>query len=162
MTWQDKLEIREVFGRYALTVDARDASGWAALFTDDGIFEIEAGEGGPRFQFRGTDQLEAFVHAHGSMVPGTRHMMTGFVTTVDGDEATDHCTLVGHVNRPDKVYIFASGWYETTLRKVDGRWRIARRIAHCDNFEPGQFAQGELAALFGELNTWIGENGTKV
>lgn len=162
MTWQDKLEIREVFGRYALTVDAPDPAAWAALFTDDGIFEIEAGAGGPRFQFRGTEQIELFAEVHGRLIPGTRHMMTGFVTDVDGDEATDHCTLVGHVNRPEKVYIFASGWYETRLKKIDGKWRIAHRIAHCDNFEPEQFANGELASLFGELNTWVAENSTQI
>lgn len=162
MSWEDKLDIREVFGRYALTVDARDASGWADLFVEDGIFEIEAGEGGPRFQFHGTKDLQRFVEAHGSMVPGTRHTMSGFVTSVDGDEATDHCTLLGHVNRPDKVYIFASGWYETKLRKVGGHWKIVHRIAHCDNFAPEQFAHGELASLFGELNTWIGQNATQV
>lgn len=162
MTWQDKLEIREVFGLYALTVDAGDSKGWAELFTDDGVFEIEAGAGGLRSQFRGTKAIEAFCTAHSTMIPGTRHMMTGFVTEVDGDEASDRCTLVGHVNRPEKVYIFASGWYETRLKKVDGRWRITHRTAHCDNFEPEQFAKGELATLFGELNAWVAKNGTQI
>lgn len=155
--WMEKLALQELFARYAHTVDGYDAEGWVDCFTEDGIFEVEGG--GSRLQFRGREALLEFVQAHIQLLPGTRHVMTGHLAEIEGNEASHRCTLTGFLTRPGKVYTFASGWYESKLKKVNGQWKIAHRIAHCDNFE--QFTQGEIANLFGSFNTWMAEHATR-
>src|SRR5262245_39876829 len=39
--WIEKLAIHELCARYCLTIDAQDSDGWAACFTDDGVFEFD-------------------------------------------------------------------------------------------------------------------------
>lgn len=157
----DKLLIHELFGRYALTIDAYDAEGWASCFAPDGAFVIEGGPGGKHTMFEGHDALVAFAKAHARLFPGTRHMQCDHVTEVDGDEAYDRCTKTGHVTRPDRVYTFSSGWYESWLRRIDGEWHITKRIVHNDNFGQQQFINGEVRQLFGELNEWVARNATR-
>lgn len=158
----DKLEIHELFGRYALSIDAYDSAGWASCFAPDGAFVIDGGSGGEQYAFEGREALVAFADAHARLFPGTRHMQCDHVTEIDGDTAYDRCTKTGHVTRPDRVYTFSAGWYETWLRRVDERWRITKRVVHNDNFDPEQFRTGEVGQLFGELNRWVTANASRI
>ena len=62
------------------------------------------------------------------------------------------------LSRPEKVYTFISGWYESRLRKIDGEWKIKRRIVHADN--GAAFVEGELAVHIKPLLSWMAVNGT--
>ena len=42
MSLEDKLAIQEVMAQYSYTYDARDAEGFAALFTEDAVWELFA------------------------------------------------------------------------------------------------------------------------
>ena len=60
-TLAHRLAITEQLGRYCLTFDSHDADGWAAIFTDDGVFEVRLPPNpDPIFQARGAEQLRAF------------------------------------------------------------------------------------------------------
>jgi hypothetical protein len=62
------------------------------------------------------------------------------------------------LSRPEKVYTFISGWYESTLEKVAGDWKIKHRIVHVDN--GANFIDGELAVHMKSFMEWMAENGT--
>ena len=152
----DRLAIEDLFARYAHTVDGYDADGWVDCFTGDGIFELKSEGSG--LQFIGRQALHDFVCAHIRLLPGTRHVMTNHLTEIDGSRAQHRCTLTGMLSRPDKVYTFISGWYESTLEKVSGEWKIKHRIAHADN--AANFAEGELVVHFKPMMDWLNTNGT--
>ena len=62
------------------------------------------------------------------------------------------------LSRPEKVYTFISGWYESTLEKVADEWKIKHRIVHVDN--GATFIEGELAVHIKSLLGWMAANGT--
>ena len=64
------------------------------------------------------------------------------------------------LSRPEKVYTFISGWYESTLEKEAGEWKIKHRIVHADN--AASFIEGELAVHIKPLLGWMAANGTAV
>jgi len=148
--------IEDVFARYAHTADGYDAEGWVDCFTEDGIFEVETD--GNRIQFVGRQALAGFIHAHIRLLPGTRHVMTNHLVDIDDDNATHRCTLAGMLSRPEKVYTFISGWYESTLEKVAGQWKIKHRIVHVDN--GANLVSGELAVHIGPFMEWMAVNGS--
>ena len=151
----ERLAIEDVFARYAHTADGYDAKGFVACFAEDGIFEFESE--GNRLQFIGQQALHDFIRAHIRLLPNTRHVMTNHLVDIEGDHAEHRCTLTGTLSRPDKVYTFISGWYESTLEKVAGQWKIKHRIAHADNV--ASFTEGELVDHIRPLMEWMAENG---
>ena len=66
--------------------------------------------------------------------------------------------MTGLLSRPEKVYTFISGWYESTLEKVAGEWKIKHRTVHADN--GATFVEGELADHIKPLLGWMATNGT--
>ena len=152
----ERLAIEDVFARYAHTADGYDAEGWVGCYTEDGIFEIKIDDN--RIQFVGRLALLDFIHAHIRLLPGTRHVMTNHLVDIEGERATHRCTLAGMLSRPDKVYTFISGWYESTLEKVKGEWKIKHRIVHVDNST--NFIEGELAVHIKPFMEWMVVNGT--
>ena len=152
----ERLAIEDVFAQYAHTADGYDADGWVSCFTEEGIFEIESD--GNRTQFIGRQALHDFICAHIRLLPSTRHVMTNHLVNIDGDRALHRCTVTGMLSRPEKVYTFISGWYESTLEKVAGDWKIKHRIVHVDN--GANFIDGELAVHMKSFMEWMAENGT--
>ena len=122
----ERLAIEDVFVQYAHTADGYDAEGWVGCFTEGGIFEIESD--GNQTQFIGRQALHDFICAHIRLLPGTRHVMTNHLVNIEEDHRARHrCTVTGMLSRPEKVYTFISGWYESTLEKIAGEWKIKHR-----------------------------------
>ena len=147
----ERLAIEDVFARYAHTADGYDADGWVGCFTEDGIFEIESD--GNRTQFIGRQALHNFICAHIRLLPSTRHVMANHLVNIEGDHARHRCTVTGMLSRPEKVYTFISGWYESKLEKVAGEWKIKHRTVHADN--GATFIEGVPADHFKPLLGWI-------
>jgi len=158
MLFIERFAIEDVIARYAHTADGYDAKGWVECFTDDGIFEVETD--GNRIQFMGRLALTDFIHAHINLLPGTRHVMTNHLMNIEEGNAKHSCTLVGTLNRPEKVYTFITGWYESTLEKVGGEWKIKHRIVHVDN--GANSIDEELLIHMKSFTEWMAENGTPV
>lgn len=154
----DRVAIIELVSNYAHALDNYDADAWVNCFTEDAIHEVQAGDS--TIRFAGRDMLKKFVDAHIQLLPGTRHLMTNHVVTIDGDYAKHKCTLTGTVARPDKVYLFVSGSYESDVVKVNGEWKIKHRLTHVDN--PENFEQGELATHMQPIMEWVAVNGAFV
>lgn len=153
-----RLEIETLFARYAHTIDGYDGPGWVDCFTADGVFEV-GGDDGSSVCFAGHEALTRFTEAHIRLLPGTRHVMTNHVVEFESDTAARHiCTLSGTLSRPETVYTFVSGWYDSRVVLDDGRWRIRHRRVHLDNGE--NFVSGALAEHMQPMMNWIAENGT--
>jgi uncharacterized protein (TIGR02246 family) len=119
-TSEDREEIRDLFARYCLYFDRGAAADWAALYTEDGEF-VGAG-----LHLRGRPALEGYLSGIRS---GRLHRFTAnHVIEVDGDRALCHSSvlLVGAGR------IASSGRTVDELRKVDGKWLIARRRYQAD------------------------------
>jgi len=152
----DRFSVEDLFARYAHSADSFDADGWVNCFAPDGIFEVRTGGAG--IQFIGRKALQDFILAHIRLLPGTRHVMTNHLVDIAGDRAQHRCTLTGMLSRPEKVYTFISGWYESTLEKVDTDWKIKHRIVHGDN--TANLAERELVVYLKPFVDWMAKNGT--
>jgi 3-phenylpropionate/cinnamic acid dioxygenase small subunit len=155
---KERFEIEDLIARYAHAADGYDADGWLRCYTDDGVFEVEMGSN--RIRFSGALALQDFILAHIRLLPGTRHVQTNHLVDIEEVSAKHRCTLAGMLSRPEKVYTFISGWYESTLEKTSVGWRIKRRIVHVDN--GANFTQGELAVHIKPFMEWMAENGAVV
>jgi hypothetical protein len=51
-------------------------------------------------------------------------------TQVDGDDAVTEAYYVVLVKEPDRIVVANAGFTRIRLRRVDGRWRIAKRLRH--------------------------------
>ena len=152
----DRLQIEDIFSRYAHAADEYDAAEWLKCFSDEGVFEVSTE--GNQIQFSGKPALKKFIDAHIRLLPGTRHVQTNHLVSIDGDRASHLCTLSGMLSRPEKVYIFISGIYESDLEKIEGEWKIKHRIVHVDN--GANFIDGELAQHIEPFMDWMTKNGT--
>lgn len=77
----DRLEIHELYARYAVHFDGGDAQAWADLFSERGRFLLE---GQPYVE--GRKALAAFARERIAGTPGIRHITTNVVIdeTADG------------------------------------------------------------------------------
>ncbi len=124
----DRSEIMLLAGRYSQSLDLGDADGWRAVWTDDGVMEMELQElwitGDALLSLPGNRDPEG---------PQGRHQPSTFVIDGDGDEATmsSYVTVVQASGRHnpfgDPAKIIFQGRYEDRLRRVDGAWKIAHR-----------------------------------
>ena len=157
---QARFAIEELFARYAHSIDNYDDAGWVDCFTTDGVFEV-AGEGDQGVGFVGHEELTVFAEAHIRLLPGTRHVMTNHVIEFANETNARHkCVLSGTLSRPESVYVFASGWYDSTVVLTDRYWKISRRRVYLDNIEA--IEAEPLAAHMQPMINWIMENGKAV
>jgi len=125
----DLAEIRDVIHRYAWALDTRD---WALLdscFTADAYVDYSSnpgGKAGPYREVRGwlEHQLAAFVMM--------QHLMVNTLVDLDGDRARARTMVVnpmGARTREGPPHVFyVGGKYEDDFVRVEGTWRIERRI----------------------------------
>ena len=65
--------------------------------------------------------------------------MTNHVIEFETETKARHrCVLSGTLSRPESVYVFASGWYDSTVVLADTYWKISHRKFYLDNIEAGR------------------------
>jgi uncharacterized protein (TIGR02246 family) len=117
----DQQAIAELIaGTYPHALDTGDFDAYAALYTEDGELTLQGNT------VKGRAAIKAFVAALPTE-PRVIHPITNLSYEVDGDTATGgaYWQDVGLVNGAPGVVV--AGRYEDTLRKVDGKWQIAKR-----------------------------------
>jgi hypothetical protein len=128
-TWEDREQIRELYARYAYTIDYGPYDEWVRCFTDDGVFES------PRFgRHAGQAALRRFtaIYQDSNGSAQVRHMMTNVTFQIDGHRATGGCYLTYYHCKSGKATLEALGRYEDELRKVNGAWLFQRRRVSID------------------------------
>ncbi|MDA1092570.1 MAG: nuclear transport factor 2 family protein [Acidobacteria bacterium] len=117
----DKMAIKELFGRYAHAIDTGDAEGWAAVFTEDGQYELFGNT------TKGRPAIAAAIAGRSGSRPHSQHRMVNHVISIDGDTAHSVCEFCVIAERQGRIDTITAGFYEDDLRRVDGQWLIARR-----------------------------------
>ena len=129
---EDRLEIMELEGAYAKAFDSRDGDAWAALFTEDGVYQgrilPDTPPGGVPV-IEGRDALARFCTE--APFDGI-HLMNMPQITLDGDRATSRVHLQFFASFPvgDRLGYLSSliGYYDVAYERVDGRWLIRHRV----------------------------------
>jgi uncharacterized protein (TIGR02246 family) len=122
----DHIEIRELTARYNRAFDDVDSEAWADVFTPDGVMEYTGGE-----PVVGRDALVAMNKGIGY---GYVHITTDPIIDVDGDRATQKCTVIVCNRSKDgsPVQFGMTGRYEDELVRTPDGWRFKRRVATLD------------------------------
>lgn len=138
----DRVMIQDLLARYAWEVDHGDPAAWAALFTEDGVFEIPA----VKVKASGRDELARFAGDLQGAIPNVHHVQTNFVIDLDGDRARGKCELNEFMARSEAVYPNLQGWYEDDYVFRGGRWLIAHRRVF--TAEPKSTVTGKVGEYF--------------
>jgi uncharacterized protein (TIGR02246 family) len=114
---EDLEEIRKLLARYCFAIDAKDATAFAALFTEDGVFDFKLA---PPVQ--GREALRQFVAG----IPADRHHVTANeIIELDGDRATVRAYAL--VTKESPPVLSTMGEYEDVLRRTAEGWLFAHR-----------------------------------
>jgi hypothetical protein len=130
----DREEIREMIARYAHCV-AMGVS-VANMFTDDGVF-ITRIPGRPPSERRGMAEL---TKEYAKLDTGTvtaLPMIHNYILTITGDEAVGRCSNELRITENGQS-IIASGYYDDTFRRENGRWKFVVRDATFIHWVPIQ------------------------
>jgi hypothetical protein len=133
----DRAEISDLTSRYAMAVDSKDWDAYRTLFSDDAAIDYTDAGG----VAGSLDEVVPWLAEALGFCCATQHNMTSQVVEFDGDDDARACTyyIAQHVmldgSGGEALLLFA-GFYRDVLRRVDGTWRIARRV------EKGTWLQG--------------------
>jgi hypothetical protein len=126
MSFDDYQEIRTLSARYNLAADTGDLDGYAHCFTESGIFTIVGVA-----TARGCDELKKMM---GALVFPTHHITTDAIVEVNGDEATQCCSLLlfgKPVGANDMGLLTTSRYSDQLVRTTEG-WRFLSRVLRND------------------------------
>ncbi len=128
---EDQLAIQRVITDYSAFLDARDYDGYVGLFTEDGVWQ----NGSTRRE--GRAEIRAMLTGlFGEPEPdfvnlSSFHQIGNFEIDVDGDTARAKSRFVfvwrGEGGAPTPAL---SGQYHDELVRVNGQWKIKRRVDH--------------------------------
>src|SRR3989442_8690907 len=119
---EDELAIHRLIVGYGLAVDIGDADGAAAVFTEDGVYDVDVG------LMRGRNAVAALVRGerHQSMVGRCAHQIGPAVVEVDGDRAlaTGYSRVYRRGDRGTEIHRVSFNRWE--LERRDGGWLITK------------------------------------
>ena len=146
-----KMAVMETLARYSNCVDSGDAPGFAAVFTEDAVWQWEA----IGLTYTGRNQLRTLAEGIARHLPGAQHMVSNPIVTIDGDHA--HCVsqVITFLSRPENIYTVLQGFYEDTLRKVGDSWLIAHRRVRVAN--PEIISQGKIGEYYKPLVEFLSQ-----
>jgi hypothetical protein len=129
----DRIAINELLNRHQIYIDLGDADGYAGLYAADGAYQSPFASATGRM-----DIVKMFREVKASgFTTNKRHFNGPAMVDVEGDRATalSYWWVVDYASKPPTV--FATGTYRDVLQRVDGVWRIARRVQSMDSGSGG-------------------------
>jgi uncharacterized protein (TIGR02246 family) len=130
---ESEAEIRHLLVEYGRALDTRDLVAYSQLFTKDGVWSGRLGSA------QGPEAILALMQKSFKDSPydpknvKSLHLDTNFLIHVQGDKATALSRWTVFNKGPDnKLFSGASGHYDDTLVRVDGRWRFQVRTVTTD------------------------------
>lgn len=136
-----------IIGGYSTALDTGDWTAFGNLFTEDGVLETVGRESPVPFaSFKGREAIsKAFtgpppgnapkeapkMDAGGAVPVSARHIITNPTVVLKGDRATATTYLIEEARTADgKVIKGIIGHYFDELRRINGKWYIARRVIY--------------------------------
>src|SRR4029434_8067567 len=135
--FEDKEEIQSLLLDYGRHLDNRDFAAYSHLFAKDG--EWVGGFG----SVAGPPNIQAFMEKNMGTGPNRAknyHLLSNFVITVNGDNATAWSRWAFVVPGERGAVISQAGRYDDTLVREDGHWKFTRRVASNDTAPPAPAA----------------------
>jgi uncharacterized protein (TIGR02246 family) len=129
---EDAEEIRTLLLSYGRFLDARRFKEYADLFAPDG--EWVGGFG----SVQGRAAIQTFMErmvGTGPPTPGGKsyHLLTNFFVDVQGDTATAQSRWAFVMPSPEgRPMLAMGGHYDDFLVRIEGRWKLRRRVALTD------------------------------
>jgi uncharacterized protein (TIGR02246 family) len=126
----EKDEIRELMSAYCFHVDNGEFDQFAALFTEDGVFEA-----GPFGKLEGREAIRDFITAH---VPragegaARKHCTLNHIIRIEGSEARASSYIVMLREGDGGIMASFAGRYDDVIVKQRGEWRFKSRKIHFD------------------------------
>lgn len=124
---EDERDIQRLIASYGPYVDAADADGAAALWAEDGSYDVEG------WRMTSRDDVRAMVSSDGHralVAAGCCHFLGPSIVTVDDDEAVAVCESVvlrTTGEKPVGYAVWRAAANHFHLRRVGGVWQIAAR-----------------------------------
>jgi hypothetical protein len=127
----DEQGIIRTMNRYCRALDSGLADEWADVFTDDAVFDTVLPDGTVYGHLSSREEFRSFLDGNPRLpVVAPKHVMANPIIEVSGSEAKVESTFLYLLQTPGAPpQIIAWGHYHDRLRKQDGQWRIAERIA---------------------------------
>ena len=124
---EDRLALLDLEGAYARTFDSRDGDAWAALFTEDGIYQARGATPGERGHYAGRAALADF--CTNAPFDGL-HLLHPPELVIEGDDATArvHLVFMGSFHGEGAATIETAGYYDVRYARIDGHWHIRHRV----------------------------------
>ncbi len=121
---EDQVAIHDVITRYGPAVDSGDASGAAAVFTEDGVYDVDVG----RMEGRAAVGAMIAGDRHQAMVGRCAHQMGPFLITLEGERAVATGYSRVYLASPEGTRVHRVSFNRWSLVKRGGEWLIARRM----------------------------------
>ncbi|MDP9091352.1 MAG: nuclear transport factor 2 family protein [Pseudomonadota bacterium] len=121
---QDTIDIQQLYARYNIAIDSGDAQGWAATFTQDGVFNTISGH----------DALAEFVKTWREKFNGAsrRHWNNNLQLTGNSTEASGFVFLMLIDVNTKPISIVGTATYTDSLVKTKDGWRFSKRTTKSD------------------------------
>lgn len=123
---EDELAIIRKLTAYGPLVDAGEADAVAALWTEDGEYDVEG------WRMVGRADLRAMVRSesHQDIITGGSSHFFGpaHIERIDGDEATAVCESILVRQEGGRFYIWRAGAHRIELRRTGEGWCVSRRV----------------------------------
>lgn len=127
---EDRLEINDLFVRYAAALDGGDVETIVGCFTEDGSLESPAvGRYAGRDGIRAFSERFARFRERGTQL---RHVLSNLAVEVTGDRGRATCYLCNFMTVDGHSKMMPPGRYECDLQRVDGQWLFRHRLVVLD------------------------------
>jgi hypothetical protein len=126
---EDELAIQRIIFDYSTFLDSRDWANYVDLFAPDGEWENVEGS------YKGREAILAMLGGPngGSSEPPSRvthyHSNSNWRIDIDGDHATAVSRYLFVLRRDDRPMSALAGLYRDEFVRLDGQWKIRRRVA---------------------------------
>jgi len=121
----DQIAVTQLIASYGPLVDAGSPEEVAALWSEDGSYQVEG------WNMRSRAEVHAMVasDAHQNLIAGgAAHFLGPAQVNVHGDDAYAVCESLLVRRRDDRWVVARAGANHFTLRRIGGRWQITRRV----------------------------------
>lgn len=123
----------EVMFNYALAADTKDYDLMRSLMSGDAKVHMLFDKdflGGQKVSFDNVNNFIAFVKETTADYRASQHLLSNPLVRFDNDVVTIRTNLMGTAffKDPEVPSTVLWGFYETSMRKVDGHWKIAELV----------------------------------
>lgn len=122
---EDEVAIARLVASYGPLVDVADADAVAALWAEDGTYDVEG------WHMASRSDVHAMVSSpehRGLVASGCSHFLGPVTTSVDGDRAVAVCESLLVLHREGRFVVARAGANRFELARNRDRWEITRRV----------------------------------